>query len=170
MGLLDKFIKQEDLFWKCTSREEPLVFWGCGNNARIVSKILKKEGIVPSAYCDNDSGLIGSYIDGIEILSYEQVKKRYSKYRIVLTVAINNAVLIMEQLKKAEEKNEILHMEKPFKVDDEMLSHTYVEENISDFENVYNWLTDEKSKEIFVNCINFKLSGNKVDLIKHIDG
>lgn len=170
MKLVDRIMKRSDLIWDKDYKKLPFIFWGCGNNARIVKRLLEEKGVIPSAFCDNNPQLIGREIDGVKILSYKQVLEQYKEYCIVLTVAINNAIPILEQLEKAGEKNPIIHMEKPFKVDEEFLEYDYLESNLDDFEAVYNMMEDELSKELFVGNIDFKLSGNKVNLMRFVDG
>lgn len=163
-------IKKEELVWNSISMDIPVIFWGCGNNSYIVKKLLLAKGIIPTAYCDNNPKMTGTIIDGVEVLSYEQVRERYKRYYMILTVAVNNALPILEQLKQAGEKNPIFHMEKPFKVDDEMLEYDYLESKWEEFKEVYEMLADEQSKKLFVENVNFRLSGNKVRLVQYIDG
>lgn len=170
MEFIKKFIGQEALLWNRVEKDIPIIFWGCGNNAKIVSRLLEKKGIYPTVYCDSNPQMIGEKIDGVEVLSYQQVKERFEKYYIVLTVAIHNAKIIAEQLKKKGEKNPIIHVEKPFKVDDEWLEYDYLKANIKQFAEVYGFLGDEISQEIFEDNINFRLSGDKLRLLKYVDG
>lgn len=170
MKHVDRYIRKEKLLWNEIDTKIPVIFWGCGNNAHIVRKLLAMKGIEPVAYCDNSPKRVGTQIDGIEVLSYEQIRKKYQTYYLILTVSVRNAVSIMAQLEKADEKNKIFHLEKPFKVDDELLEYEYLEQNIQKFETVYDMLEDELSKKIYVENVNFRLSGNKLELIKYIDG
>ena len=93
-----------------------------------------------------------------------------SDYVIILTVAINNAIPIVEQLREQQEKHPIYHMEHPFKVENTFLEYQYLENHNDEFEAVYKALEDEESRNIFVQSINFKLSGNKLPLLNYVDG
>lgn len=170
MELADRVINQKELLWNKDWEKKPIIFWGCGNNAKIVKRLLEKKGITPTAFCDNNPILVGGEIEGVRILSYEQVVEQFDDYCIVLTVAINNAIPILDQLESVGEKKPVFHMEKPFKVDEDFLEYDYMIGNMDRFEEVYNMLEDEKSKDIFVTCVNFKLSGNKMELMKYVDG
>ena len=170
MDFKNKLMASEKILWNADFKNIPIIFWGCGNSMHVMKDVLKEKGISPSAYCDNNSQLIGKMIDNIPILSYKQIRERYEHYLIILTVAINNAIPIVEQLKKEHEKNPIFHVEHPFKVEKGFLEYESIEERIEDFETVYGLLQDELSKDIFVNCINFKLTGNKLPLLRYVDG
>lgn len=170
MKFSEKLTKQEDLLWNTINSDRAIIFWGCGNSMRIVKEKLAEKGIVPTAFCDNNEKLIGTYIDNIPVLSYEQIKKYYTDYVIILTVAINNAIPIVEQLREQQEKHPIYHMEHPFKVENTFLEYQYLENHNDEFEAVYKALEDEESRNIFVQSINFKLSGNKLPLLNYVDG
>ena len=170
MKFSEKLTKQEDLLWNTINSDRAIIFWGCGNSMRIVKETLAEKGIVPTAFCDNNEKLIGTYIDNIPVLSYEQIKKYYTDYVIILTVAINNAIPIVEQLREQQEKHPIYHMEHPFKVENTFLEYQYLENHNDEFEAVYKALEDEESRNIFVQSINFKLSGNKLPLLNYVDG
>lgn len=170
MQFYERVMKREEIIWNKDLTGVPVIFWGCGNNARIVKETLKGKGIVPCAYCDNSKDLIGNELDGVPVLSYEEVKERYKKYVLILTVAVENAQVIYSQLMDAKEMNPILHIEKAFKCEEGFLEFDDIEADLEKYEEIYEMLCDEQSKEIFVNHINFKLSGNKMSLLSFVDG
>ena len=169
MKFAEGIMKRDELLWN-KNINIPIVFWGCGNNARIIKKTLETKGLTPVAYCDNNLSLCEKKIDGVPVLSYSQVKEKYKECVFALTVAIGNAISIEEQLKAAGERNPICHIEKAFKCDEGFLEYDYMEKHIEDFEKIYAILQDEQSKEIFINNINYKLSGNKLPLLHFVDG
>lgn len=123
---------KEESNWNGIDKTLPIVFWGCGNNASIVKKLLEKKGICPTIFCDNNEKLWGTNVDGVEVVSYEELKRRYKHYVIIITTAIVGAIEIKKQLLCAGETNSILHIEKPFKVDDEFLEYDYMKRNWED--------------------------------------
>ena len=170
MSVLQEEIIGTELWWDKIDNEIPIIFWGCGNNAHIVRKELGKKGIYPTVYCDNNKELQNTIFDGIKILSYDEIRNVYDKYVIILTTAIKGAFEVVEQLKLAGEKNPVYHMEKAFKVEDEMLEKDDVLENIQKYQEVFDWLGDELSKKIFVENIKFRMTGDKRILAKFSDG
>lgn len=170
MSVMGKILAEDNLLWNKLDDTLPIIFWGCGNSMYLVKDVLKEKEIVPTVYCDNNSELVGTQIEGIPVLSYKQIKERYSQYILILTVAINNAIPIMEQLKREQEKNPVYHVEHPFKVEDGFLNYETLESKYEAFQRVYEKLQDEVSKKIFVENINFKLGGNKLPLLDYIDG
>ena len=62
MKFSEKLTKQEDLLWNTINSDRAIIFWGCGNSMRIVKETLAEKGIVPTAFCDNNEKLIGTYM------------------------------------------------------------------------------------------------------------
>lgn len=145
-----------------------IVLYGCGSMAHRLIKILINRGIVPVAMVDSNPKKYGEEIKydrySWKIISYQELKKLYSYYSIVLSVSINYAIDIRNQLIEQGEKNEIIHMQLPFKVDDEFLS---ISKNIMRLKKVFS---DNESKEIFEDFLKYKATGNMFELIKHYSG
>lgn len=170
MYFRDRIIKKEELLWNKRMEDIPVIFWGCGNNASIVKDALKEKGIVPVAYCDNNVKLVGKSIEGIPVMSYKEITEKYKRYMLILTMAINNATSVLEQLANEKEENLICHMEKSFKCDDGFLEYSDFENHVNDYEMIYEMLQDAHSKEVYISSLNFKLSGNKLPLLRYADG
>ena len=170
MGFRERVIRENELLWNMDNQGKPIVFWGIGNSMKAVKEALEKKGIVPTAFCDNNMDIVGTYIENIPVFSYEQIRERYTDYILILTVAINNAIPIMKQLREQKEEHPVYHIEHSFKVEDGFLEYSYLEEHKDEFEVIYQALKDEKSQDIFVQNINFKLSGNKIPLLDYVDG
>lgn len=142
-----------------------VVFYGSGSMSYRVKNILNKYDISPVAVVDSNQDKWGKqWVDGLKIISYEELKKKFDDYIIVMTVAINNAISIREQLEASGESNPIIHMQCPFKVDDELLE----DDNL--FEDLSGLFSDELSMSIFRDFIGYKSSGDMEGLIKYLDG
>lgn len=76
------------------------VIFGCGYTGRYTMNYIGRERI--SFFCDNNSNVCGSEIDGIRVISYEELKELYNKEEIVLIVGVinngNNQEAIIGQL------------------------------------------------------------------------
>lgn len=170
MTKLQKVISETEFWWDKVEKDVPIIFWGCGNNAHIIQKVLAEKGIRPTAYCDNNKQLQAGTFNGIKILSYDEMKQNYEKYIIIITTAIRSAMEIVEQLRLAGEMNPVYHMENPFKVEDGLLSKEELAENIQSYQEIFDWLEDEQSKQIFAENIIFRMTGDKRKLVDFSDG
>lgn len=74
------------------------IIFGCGNIGRWTLGFIGKERV--DYFCDNNLLLIGKYVEGIEVISYEELLKLYNKDDALIIVGMNgnNAEGVAEQL------------------------------------------------------------------------
>lgn len=142
-------------------KEKTIICWGAGSKGKQTVQLLADKGIYPVAFCDNNPRLVGEYINGIPIYNYEVIREKYKKYCICITATLGNAVEISKMLKLQGETNEISFMANPFKAENKFLDTSEVISNSKEYEESYRALEDEKSREIFINFLNWKITGNQ---------
>lgn len=146
-----------------------IVIYGTGSMSQRVMNILQHHGIVPVAVVDGDSKKIGKhYINrdyDEKIIGYDEMKKRYDDYTILLTVNIDHAVEIKRELMNKGETHPIIQMQCPFKVDDVL----YDGED-SDASVIREQFCDDRSKNIFDCFLRYKYTGDALELVKYSDG
>ena len=150
-------------------RTHNVVFWGCGSKARQTLEICKKMGIIPVAAVDSNSSLWGTeFFDGIMIESWDDVKKKYNNLFILITATVTNAIDIIDSNDFETENVQFSHMSNPFKTENSLLDISA--DNELQICNSYDFFKDDISKEIFVECINYKKTGNMLPLLSYMDG
>ena len=80
------------------------VIWGATPLGRYAAGRLKHEGvrIRPSAFVDNNAELQGIVVDGIEVISYEELKKKAQREKIAILLALKNARNIFQVFAQTE--------------------------------------------------------------------
>lgn len=68
----------------CKTKAEGIVIFGCGHDGKRTKNILEKCKYSPKYFCDSDISKIGRYIDGLRVLSLEEISEKYTDYFIVL--------------------------------------------------------------------------------------
>ena len=142
-------------------KKKTLICWGAGSKGKQTSQLLAEKGIYPEAFCDNNPQLAGEYIDGIPIYNYETIREKYEEYCICITATLGNAIEISKGLKSKGETNEIRFMANPFKAENKFLDTSEILKNYKEYEESYMALEDEKSRKIFINFLNWKITGNQ---------
>ncbi|MBD5555772.1 MAG: DUF115 domain-containing protein [Roseburia sp.] len=66
------------------------VIWGAGFRGRVLTETVGIDNIV--AFIDSDKEKIGTIFCGKHVISYEQYKKEYTEYVILISVALNEQV------------------------------------------------------------------------------
>lgn len=157
-----------DLYFEEIKSYKNIIMYGIGSKARQTINFLKEKGIVPIEVCDGNEKLWGGVFDNTYIIrSYKEIKEKYKGYCVVLPVAINNALEIMKEL---DEGVQCFHVCSPFKIESGFLDYDDFKNSQKEYEAVYSTLEDEISKNIFIENINYKLSGNLLRLHKLEDG
>lgn len=142
-------------------KEKTIICWGAGSKGKQTSQLLIEKGIYPVAFCDNNPQLAGGDINGIPIYNYETVREKYKKYCICITATLGNAIKISQGLKSRGETNKICFMANPFKAENKFLDTAEIMKNYEEYEESYMALEDEKSRKIFINFLNWKITGDQ---------
>ncbi len=171
--LQDNLINQEEYFNSITNKGN-IIIYGIGRKFKQVKELLKKYNIEPIALCDGNQNNWGKDIEvngkTLKVLSYNKVKELYSSYTILITTYIKNTIEIYSYLTSIGETNSILQFCNPFKVEAGLLEKNILYENIDRYNYIYNNLADDLSRKIFSENLNYKMTGNMLNLCRYTDG
>lgn len=157
---INELLNEGDKLIQNLKSAKNLICFGAGSKGVQTLEILRGLKIEPVAFCDNNPKRWGAFINNIPIYGYDEIKKIFGEYSILLTVTIKNAIEIWNDLKEKEEKNKIYFMSNPFKIESKLLTSKDIEEKKELYEQSYRLLEDDKSKEIFSKFIKWKMTGN----------
>ncbi len=151
---------------KAQSTKKPIFLYGTGNGAdKVIDELLrlniKIEGVFAS-----DGFVRKRTFRGFEVKSYGEVKTAYSDI-FVLIVFGSSRNEVLGSFKKIAEENETYCVDVPV-YGENIFNREFYDNHKCEIEQVRNMLFDEKSKQIFDNIINFKLTGN-MDLLFSIE-
>lgn len=145
-----------------------VVCWGAGAKGRQTKLLLQQKGINVKYFIDSNNKKWGTIIDGIEVISYEKLKT-LTEYCILITTVYGASKSIKEFLYKEHEKNPVYCCANPYKSETVFLTKEKVL-NDKKAEETYKILKDEKSKDIFVGFINWKITGDHSYTTKYTEG
>ncbi|MDD1504997.1 FkbM family methyltransferase [Lysinibacillus sp. CNPSo 3705] len=118
-------------------------------------------------FCDNDSRKRGTQIEGVPVISFDDLKKKYSD-SIILITSYQYSEEISVQLKENELHHNLIEHIVASDIAFYLLFRNYsavVSMHTADFNTVYNMLADEQSKHVFYERINYCITGNREHLI-----
>lgn len=150
-----------------------IILFGCGGKGRQAIKILNDLGVRVSVACDNNSELHGKlFVNNILIKSLDEILKdiEINDTCIIITCSIDYAVEINNMLMEKCPNISIYHMCNPFKIEQILLSSQDIISNWDLLARQYDWLGDEESKNIFIDTLNSKITGNMLPLLKYTLG
>lgn len=167
MNILTKIIDQDKYFEGIKSHKN-VILYGAGNKARQTIELLKERGIIPCDVCDGNEELWGqAFAQDYMIKSYRKIRETYRDYCIIVAATIKNALEIVQVV---DAEVPCYHVCSPFKIESGFLEKQSIERDRDEYETVYSVWQDEKSKRIYIENINSRLSGNFMELHKLEDG
>lgn len=169
MSVLESLIERVIEYWININSSKNIICFGAGQKGKQTLALLQKKGIYPIAFCDNNKDLIGKTINDLPVLSYEEIKKTYSQYTIVITTTIKYALEIKNNLLDYGETNKIYFMANPFKAENKFLDIDDLKNEVDKYINCYNLFEDELSKEIFIEFLYWKSTGDLSTSLRYID-
>jgi FkbM family methyltransferase len=145
---------------------KPVVLFGSGIIGRFYLGFLKKLNIPIEIYfCDNDPSIWGTYIEGVPVISFNELKSKYRDSYIIIT-SFQYYDEISLQLK--ENKLSVLLNPDTHRVilDTEYILNLFddyiplIRQHTDQFQSAYRLLSDELSKRIFYDRINYSITAN----------
>jgi FkbM family methyltransferase len=143
----------------------PVVLYGAGSAGKEILPILKEHGVKPVCYCDSNSAREGQFHSGLPIISLVEVQKKYKDSLILITIGKDR-----EQVKQqlvvsgfGQEKVRAIEDQEAICYYTHLAQWKWPTEDLVAYADqllqVYNLLSDNKSKEIFVSRIALFVNG-----------
>lgn len=157
--MLELFVKKEDTLFEMLKREErPIIIYGMGNGADKIINICEQKNIVISDVFASDEYVRGHSFRGFKVKRYSEICDKYSQAVVLLAFAVFKDDL-MEKIDRIAERFTLFVPDVPL-FGEGLFDYGFLTANISNIEKAYSLLADEKSRQVFLNVINFRLTGN----------
>lgn len=154
----------EETVWLSLQKESrPILLYGMGNGADMIIEKLRQFGIEYSDVYASDEFVRGHSFHGRKVLKYSEAEEKYGDFVSLMTFAVRDDKTI-NRVYEMSEKHPFYSLTVPV-AGDGLFTREFFEENKDKFGEVYAMLSDEKSRETYVNLINFKISGKLQYLI-----
>ena len=146
-----------DLWNYLRASHKPILMYGMGNGADKILKVCEKYGIEIADFFASDGFVRGHSFHGKTVLSYSQAKEKYGSFIVLLSFA-SSLPDVIDNIKRIAAENELYAPDVPV-FGDNLFNMEFFEAHRGEFEKAYRLLADERSKFVFENIINYKLSG-----------
>ena len=151
-------VKEKCLWQNLAAENRPIVLYGTGNGADKILDVLAKYGITVSGVFASGGFVRDRHFRGFKVLSIEEAEEKFGKDFIVLLSFGTNLPEVYENIKKIAENHPLYAPFVPL-FGEGIVTNEYVDANESDIKEAYDLLSDERSKKLFLDIINFRLSG-----------
>jgi len=145
-------------FWSYLSlANKPILMYGMGNGADKILKVCESYGIEIADFFASDDFVRGHSFHGKVVLSYSAAKEKYGDFIVLLSFA-TSLPEVLENIKRIAAEEELYAPDVPV-FGDELFNMQFFCEHREEFEKAYSMLEDERSRFVYENVINYKLSG-----------
>lgn len=139
-------------------KKKDICLYSAGTKGRQTLYLLRKKGIEPIAFIDQCAEKYADGYDGVEVISPEKAAQKYSHCMVLITTVWPLAIEI-EKFVKMHWKEYVV-CANPFKVETRFLTKAELCKGADLIINSYELLADEKSKQLFIEDINWKITGD----------
>ncbi len=162
--MIEKIIQTQDLWQHLQNTNKKIILYGMGDGADKVIDVCNSKGVEISGVFASDGFKKNKIFRGFQVTDYNGIKEKFSDLIILMCFASNLESVIDNVLKLASE-NELYCPDVPV-FGNGLFDNEFVRANFDKFKAVYERLTDERSRENYVNLILGKLTGNIKYLIQ----
>lgn len=151
-----------DIWTYLKSVDKPILMYGTGNGADKILDVFLKYGIPVAEIFTSDDFYREKEFRGYRLKSYSQISDEYTDGVVVLAFAVFRDDML-SCIREISKKYEVLAPEVPVFGTDYFSSQT-LSEYEDEIKNVYSFLSDEKSKQVFADILNYRLTGKMMPL------
>ncbi len=143
-----------------SNRPLPVVLYGAAGSSVRVEKFLNKNGIsVDGFFVDGDPASHSANRIGL-IKTIDEICETYKSFNVVLAAAVSPAAA-EQKLSAYRNVNAVYDIGRPFDIDNDKFNNDYITANLQKYEAVYEMLSDDFSKKVFIEFLSAKLFGNE---------
>lgn len=160
--MLELLTEKENIWDTLAKCDKPIVVYGMGNAAQKIIDTIESHGGKISDIFASDEFVRGHSFLGFKVLKYAEICEKYDDFIVVLGFA-THLENVLERIKEINRHHPVYAPDIPV-AGGGLFTIDYVKENEEKFDFVYSRLADEKSRKIYLDIINFKISA-KVDYL-----
>lgn len=135
----------------------PVFIYGMGDGALKIMRVFEKYGIPLAGFFASDEFVRGHSFEGHLVHKLSEIEEAAGEFVIVLAFAAGYESLY-SRITEISKRHILLAPDVPV-AGDGLFTYEYYLENKESFEQVYEMLADEKSRQVYENVLNFKISG-----------
>ncbi len=153
---------ERDIWQYLAECDKKVVMYGMGNGADKILSICEKKGIEVCDFFASDGFVRGHSFHGKTVLTYSEIKEKYWDFVVLLSFA-TSLPDVLQKIDQIASENELLVPDVPV-FGETLFDMDFCMAHLTEIQEVYGLLEDDRSKEVFESVINAKLTG-KTELL-----
>lgn len=163
-----QFVTEKVSVWdKLSAETRPIYLYGMGDGALRILAVMRQFQIPVAGIFASDEFVRGHDFAGYPVRKLSELEAEVRDFVVVLAFAVCSPAMI-DRVRTLSEKYTLYVPDVPV-VGGGIFTPDYCTEHEEEIRQVYQSLADERSRQIYANLINFKISGNPAYLIDQVD-
>lgn len=156
---LESLITEKKTCWERLKAEKrPIFIYGMGDGAMKIMTVFRQYGIAVAGIFASDEFVRGHSFAGYRVHKLSEVEEMVDDFVIVLAFAAGYPELV-EYIRYLSKKHTLYVPDVPV-IGTGLFTYDYCMEHLQELNTVYRSLADDESRRVFLNVIQFKISGN----------
>ncbi len=143
---------------KAQSTKKPVLIYGTGNGADKIIDELNRLNVPIAGIFASDGFVRNRTFRGFTVISYSEAKEKYGDFLTLISFGSQRPE-VLENFRRIAEEKETYSVDVPV-YGDNIFNREFYEKHKTEIEQVRSMLCDEKSRHVYENIINFKLTGD----------
>lgn len=152
-----QYINEKNVWKNLELDKKPIVLYGMGLGAEKIMDTMETYGLKVSDIFASDEFVRGHSFRGFKVLKYSEVCEKHDDFNVVLCFA-SHLKNVIDTVAKIDCEHTVFAPDVPV-AGGGLFSREFIEEHDSEFDFVYNHLADDESKRVYIDILNFKVSG-----------
>lgn len=159
------FVTEKISIWEyIRDCKKPIALYGMGDGAEKIIRAMQKVGRKPDAVFASEGFARHNNFCGYIVKNLSEVEEELGDFLILLSFATERED-VLQLIYSVAERHELRAPDVPVIDGTEIFDPDFLYKNAENIQRVYDLLEDEQSKEVFADCINYKISG-KIEYLK----
>jgi FkbM family methyltransferase len=155
--IMINYIKEKNVWDNLKIDKKPIVLYGMGLGAEKIMDTLATYGLKVDDIFASDEFVRGHSFRGYKVLKYSEVCEKYDDFNVVLCFA-SHLDSVIEKIAQINSEHTVYAPDVPV-AGGGLFSREFIIENEDKFDFVYKHLADDESKRVYIDILNFKVSG-----------
>ncbi len=155
---MKRFTKEDSLWINLQSETRPIFLYGTGNGGDKILDVCQRYNITVEGVFASSDFVRNRTFRSFPVQSLEMIEGKYGSDIVVLLAFGTTLSTVAENIRKVAEKHTLFIPEVPL-YGKELFTWEYYQENLEKIEYAYTLFEDERSKKLYEDMIEFRLSG-----------
>ena len=155
--MLELLNEKENVWDYLSKSDKPIAVYGMGNGAQKIMETLEAHGGKVSDIFASDEFVRGHSFFGFKVMKYAEICEKYEDFIVVLGFA-THLDSVLDKIRQISQQHPVFAPDVPV-AGNGLFTIDYVKKNEEKFDFVYSRLADDESRRVYLDIINFKISG-----------